>query len=110
LAPIRRLQDLATKAKVKFTPLGNRIVVEPLEAEEQMSSGGIYIPDTAKEKPQEGKVVAVGPGRMSDDGKRIPMDVAVGDTVVYSKYGGTEYKEGSTEYLVLREDDILLKK
>jgi len=101
---------LATKTKVKFTPLGNRIVVEPLESDEQMTTGGIYIPDTAKEKPQEGKVVAVGPGRLSDDGKRIPMDVAVGDTVVYSKYGGTEYKEGATEYLVLREDDVLLKK
>ena len=101
---------MATKTKVKFTPLGNRIVVEPLESEEQVSSGGIYIPDTAKEKPQEGKVVAVGPGRLSDDGKRIPMDVAVGDTVIYSKYGGTEYKDGTTEYLVLREDDVLLKK
>jgi chaperonin GroES len=75
-----------------------------------MSAGGIYIPDTAKEKPQEGKVVAVGPGKMSDDGKRIPMEVEVGDSVVYSKYGGTEYKQGETEYLVLREDDILFKK
>jgi len=95
---------------VGFKPIGNRIVVESLDDEEQVSSGGIYIPDTAKEKPQEGKVVAVGPGKMSDDGKRIPMEVAVGDTVVYSKYGGTEYKEGDTEYLVLREDDILFKK
>ena len=101
---------MATKAKVGFKPIGNRIVVESLDDEEQMSSGGIYIPDTAKEKPQEGKVVAVGPGRMSDDGTRIPMEVAVGDTVVYSKYGGTEYKDGDTEYLVLREDDILFKK
>jgi len=101
---------MATKAKVKFKPLGNRIVVEPMETDEQMSSGGIYIPDTAKEKPQEGKVVAVGPGRLSDEGKRIPMEVAVGDTVVYSKYGGTEYKDGDTEYLVVREDDILFKK
>ncbi len=101
---------MATKKKVKFAPLGNRIVVEPLETGEQVSSGGIYIPDTAKEKPQEGKVIAVGPGRLSDEGKRIPIDIAVGDTVVYSKYGGTEYKEGGTEYLVLREDDILLIK
>jgi chaperonin GroES len=101
---------LTTKTKVSFKPLGNRIVVEPLDEEEQVSSGGIYIPDTAKEKPQEGKVVAVGPGRMSDDGKRIPMDVAIGDTVVYSKYGGTEYKEGDIEYLVLREDDVLFTK
>ena len=93
-----------------FKPLGNRVVVEPLEGEEQMSSGGIYIPDTAKEKPQEGKVVAVGPGRITDDGKRVEMEIQVGDTVIYSKYAGTEYKEGDTEYLVLREDDILFKK
>jgi len=101
---------LTTKTKVSFKPLGNRIVVEPLEGDEQVTAGGIYIPDTAKEKPQEGKVVAVGPGRLSDEGKRIPMDVAVGDTVVYSKYGGTEYKEGEIEYLVLREDDVLFTK
>ena len=80
--------------KVGFKPLGNRVVVEPQEGDEQMSSGGIYIPDTAKEKPQEGTVVAVGPGRLTDEGNRVPMDVAVGDTVVYSKYAGTEYKEG----------------
>ena len=101
---------MATKAKVSFKPLGNRVVVEPTEDDEQLSSGGIYIPDTAKEKPQDGTVVAVGPGRMSDDGKRIPMEIGVGDTVVYSKYAGTEYKEGDTDYLVLREDDILFKK
>ena len=101
---------MATKSKVSFKPLGNRIVVEPDEEEAQMSAGGIYIPDTAKEKPQEGKVVAVGPGRLSDDGKRVPMDVGVGDTIVYSKYGGTEYKEGDVEYLVLREDDVLFIK
>ena len=101
---------MATKAKVSFKPLGNRVVVEPNEDDEQVSTGGIYIPDTAKEKPQEGSVVAVGPGRMSDDGKRVPMEIGVGDTVVYSKYAGTEYKEGETEYLVLREDDILFKK
>jgi len=101
---------LSTQTSVTFKPLGNRIVVEPLDTEEQMSAGGIYIPDTAKEKPQEGKIVAIGPGRLSDEGKRIPLEVAVGDTVVYSKYGGTEYREGSTDYLVLREDDILFKK
>ncbi len=101
---------MSTQTSVTFKPLGNRVVVEPLDTEEQMSSGGIYIPDTAKEKPQEGRVVAVGPGRLSDEGNRIPMEIAVGDTVVYSKYGGTEYKEGDTEYLVLREDDILFKK
>ena len=93
-----------------FKPLGNRVVVEPLEGEEQMSSGGIYIPDTAKEKPQEGTIVAVGPGRLTDDGDRVPMELEVGDSVVYSKYAGTEYKEGDIEYLVLREDDILFKK
>jgi len=101
---------MTTKAAVTFKPVGNRVVVEPQESDEQVSSGGIYIPDTAKEKPQEGKVVAVGPGKLTDDGKRIPMEVSVGDTVVYSKYGGTEYKEGEIEYLVLREDDILFKK
>ena len=93
-----------------FKPLGNRVVVEPQEGEEQVSAGGIYIPDTAKEKPQEGMVVAVGPGRLSDDGARVPMEVEVGDTVVYSKYAGTEYRDGDTEYLVLREDDILFKR
>ena len=98
---------MATEAKVTFKPVGNRIVVEPLEDEAEMSSGGIYIPDTAKERPQSGKVVAVGPGKLTDDGTRLPMEVAVGDIVVYSKYGGTEYKEGETEYLVLREDDVL---
>lgn len=101
---------MTTKSKVSFKPLGNRIVIEPSEDDEQMSSGGIYIPDTAKEKPQEGKVVAAGPGRMTDDGNRIPMELTVGDVVVYSKYAGTEYKEGDIEYLVLREDDILFKK
>ncbi len=102
---------MATETQVTFKPLGNRVVVEPQEGEEQMSAGGIYIPDTAKEKPQEGVVVAVGPGRLSDDGSsRVPMEVVVGDTVIYSKYAGTEYKDGDTEYLVLREDDILFKK
>ena len=101
---------MATETQVTFKPLGNRVVVEPLEGEEQMTAGGIYIPDTAKEKPQEGVVVAVGPGRQSEDGTRVPMEVGVGDTVIYSKYAGTEYKEGEVEYLVLREDDILFKK
>ncbi len=102
---------MTTETKVMFKPLGNRVVVEPQEGEEQMSAGGIYIPDTAKEKPQEGVVVAIGPGRLSDDGSsRIPMEVAVGDVVIYSKYAGTEYRDGDVEYLVLREDDILFKK
>ncbi|MCH8061758.1 MAG: co-chaperone GroES [Chloroflexi bacterium] len=100
---------MATEAKVTFKPLGNRVVIKPNDEDEQVSAGGIYIPDTAKEKPQEGTVVAAGPGRITDDGSRIPMEIAVGDKVVYSKYAGTEYKEGDIEYLVLREDDILFK-
>jgi len=95
---------------VTFKPLGNRIVVEPAEEEASVSSGGIFIPDTAKEKPQEGKVIAAGPGRLTDDGKRVAMEVKEGDTVVYSKYGGTEYRVGDIEYIVLREDDVLLIK
>ena len=97
-------------AGVSFKPLGNRIVIQPIENEEQMSVGGIYIPDTAKEKPQEGQIVAIGPGRVTDDGKRVPMDLEEGDVVVYSKYSGTEYKDGDIEYLVVREDDVLFKK
>ena len=96
--------------KVAFKPLGNRVVVEPMEGDEQVSAGGIYIPDPAKEKPQEGTVVAVGPGRVTDEGNHVPMELEVGDTVIYSKYAGTEYKDGEIEYLVLREDDILFKK
>jgi chaperonin GroES len=94
---------------VKIQPLGDRVLVKPLEKED-MTKGGIYLPDTAKEKPQEGKVLAVGPGKMSDDGKRLPMDVAVGDIVIYAKYGGIEHKEGDEELIILREADILAKK
>ena len=101
---------MAAQVKVSFKPLGNRVVIEPNEGDEQVSAGGIYIPDTAKEKPQEGTVVAVGPGRLTDEGTRVAMEISVGDLVVYSKYAGTEYKEGDIEYLVLREDDILFKK
>ncbi len=101
---------MATKTKVAFKPIGNRIVVEPSEDEAEKSTGGIYIPDTAKEKPQSGTVVAVGPGKLTDEGQRVPMEVEVGDSIVYSKYSGTEYKEGDTEYVVLREDDVLFKK
>jgi len=101
---------MATKTGVTFKPLGNRVVIEPIEQEEQQTSGGIYIPDTAKEKPQEGRVVALGPGRMTDEGKRIEMEISVGDIVVYSKYSGSEYKEGDVEYLIVREDDVLFKK
>ena len=98
------------EAKTGFKPMGNRVVIRPNEQKEQVSSGGIYIPDTAKEKPQEGTVIAVGPGKLNDDGTRTPMEVAVGDTVVFSKFAGTEHKEGDVEYLVVREDDILFKR
>ena len=91
-----------------FVPLGERVVVMPIEQETQ-TKGGIFLPDTAKEKPQEGEVVAVGPGRVSDDGSRIPMELTKGDRVIYSKFAGTEYKEGDDEYLILRESDILAK-
>lgn len=93
---------------MELEPLGDRIVVEPMETEARTESG-LVIPDTAKEKPQEGKVLAVGPGRF-EEGKRIPMEVSVGDIVVYSKYGGTEIKIGSKEYLILSERDVLAKK
>ena len=85
-----------------------RQVLKPIE-QEQTTKGGIFLPDTAKEKPQEGEVVAVGPGRVGDDGSRIPMELSSGDRVIYSKYAGTEYKDGDEEYLILRESDILAK-
>ena len=94
---------------VKLQPLADRLVVRPIEKEE-VTKGGIVLPDTAKEKPQEGKVLAVGPGRLSEDGKRIAMDVKVGDIVVYAKYGGTEIKIDDEELIILREGDILAKK
>ena len=92
---------------LSLKPLGDRVVIEPSEDETERSSGGIYIPDTAKEKPQTGKVVAAGPGRTTDEGKTIALAVKVGDTVVYSKYAGTEYTDEGTEYLIVRESDIL---
>ena len=92
----------------KIRPMGDRVLVKSLEVEETIK-GGIIIPDTAKEKPQEGEVVAVGPGRVTEDGKTIPMEVAVGDKVVYAKYGGTEIKDDGDELLILRESDILAK-
>ncbi len=94
---------------IKLQPLADRLVVKPTEREE-VTKGGIVLPDTVKEKPQEGKVLAVGPGRLSDDGKRIAMDVKVGDTVIYAKYGGTEIKIEDEELVILRESDILAKK
>ncbi len=94
---------------VKLQPLADLLVVKPTEREE-VTKGGIVLPDTVKEKPQEGEVLAVGPGRLSDDGKRIAMDVKVGDTVIYAKYGGTEIKIEDEELVILRESDILAKK
>jgi chaperonin GroES len=85
------------------------VVVRP-SSKEEVTRGGIVIPDTAKEKPQEGEVIAVGPGRMTEDGKRVAMDVKVGDIVIYAKYGGTELKEDDEELIILREIDILAKK
>jgi len=95
-----------TMAKVNVRPLGDRVLVQALE-EAEVKKGGIIIPDTAKEKPQEGKVVALGTGKRDDDGKMIPFTVKAGDTVLISKYGGTEIKVDGTSYLIMREDDIL---
>ena len=94
---------------INIKPLADRLVVKPIEREE-VTKGGIVLPDTAKEKPQEGEVLAVGPGRLSEDGKRIAMDIKVGDIVIYSKYGGTEYKIEEEEVIILRESDILARK
>ena len=91
---------------VNIKPLEDRIVVQPLDAE-QTTASGLVIPDTAKEKPQEGKVVAVGPGRVDDKGNRVPVDVAEGDVVIYSKYGGTEVKYDGEDYLILSARDVL---
>jgi|TARA_B110000116_G_C16656860_1_gene499925 chaperonin GroES len=93
---------------IKFSPLGERVVVKPREQEEQ-TTGGIYLPDTAKEKPQEGEIVAVGKGRVSENGTVVAMELGVGDKVIYSKFAGTEYKDGDNEYLIMRESDILAK-
>ena len=92
---------------VTIKPLEDRLVIKAVEAE-QTTASGLVIPDTAKEKPQEGEVVAVGPGRFNDDGdERVPMDISVGDRVIYSKYGGTEVKHGGEEYLILSARDVL---
>jgi len=91
---------------MKLRPLADRVVIKRIE-EEEVKKGGIIIPDTAKEKPQKGEVVAVGPGRLDEEGKRMPMEVKVGNKILFSKYAGTEVKIGDEEYLVMREDDIL---
>ena len=93
---------------MNLKPLGDRLIVEVLEEEEQTVSG-IVLPDTAKEKPQRGRVLAVGPGSRDDNGQFIPMDLEEGDEIVFSKYGGTEIRVGTDEYLILRESDVLAK-
>jgi chaperonin GroES len=93
----------------KIEPLGDRVVIKPTPKEE-VSKGGIVLPDTAKEKPQEGKIIAVGPGRLTEEGNRIAMDVKKGDKVIYSKYAGTEFKLDGEELIILREGDILVRK
>ncbi len=91
---------------MNIKPLGDRVLVEPIE-EKEAKKGGIIIPDTAKEKPQEGKVVAIGTGKLDDEGKKIPFNVKKGDKVLMPKYGGTEVKIGNKEYQIVREEDIL---
>ena len=91
---------------LSLKPLGNRVVVEPIE-EEEITTGGIVLPETAKEKPQKGTVLSVGPGERDDNGKRIPLDVAVDDVVLYAKYAGTEIKVEGKKLLILRENDLL---
>jgi chaperonin GroES len=100
------LEGEVDTVSIKIKPLEDRIVIKQVEAE-QTTASGLVIPDTAKEKPQEGEVLAVGPGRIDDNGNRVPLDVAVGDKVIYSKYGGTEVKYAGDEYLILSARDIL---
>ena len=96
----------ATASTTKLRPLGDRVVVQPI-AREEMTKSGIVLPDTAKEKPQEGKVIAAGPGRILDDGKREAMDVKKGDKVLYAKYAGTEFKVDDEDLLIVSQKDIL---
>ncbi len=97
---------MAKTKKIGVKPLADRVLIKRVE-EEEVKKGGIIIPDTAKEKPQKGEVIAVGPGRLDENGKRIPMEVKEGDKVLFSKYAGTEVKIGEEDYLIMREDDIL---
>jgi len=100
------MADTATSAKTNIRPLGDRVVLKAVDREQQTATG-IYLPDTAQEKPQEGIVIAVGPGKLLDNGNRATIDVKEGDKVLFSKYAGTEVKQGSEEYMILRESDIL---
>ena len=92
---------------LKLRPLGDRLLVQPTEREETFAGGQLVIPETAKEKPQEGKVIAAGPGAKDEDGERLPMDVKVDDRILFAKYAGTEIKLGGTKYLIMRESDVL---
>ncbi|HEY5475385.1 MAG TPA: co-chaperone GroES [Tepidiformaceae bacterium] len=98
----------AAKTKTKLVPLADRIVITPLKLDE-VTASGLVIPDTAKEKPQQGEVVAVGPGHLDDNGKRIPVDVSVGDRILYAKYTGTEIKLDGEDYIVLNEREVLAR-
>lgn len=99
---------MATKTATNVTPLGDRVLIKPIPKEE-MSKGGLVLPDTTKEKPQEGEVVAVGPGRVTDEGKRVAIDLKTGDRVIYAKYAGTDIKLEDDEYLILRDTDVLAR-
>jgi chaperonin GroES len=107
---MRVLNNVGGDMTRTFEPLGDRVVIKQLEQEE-VSRGGLVLPDSAKEKPQEGEVIAIGPGRLTDDGKRLPMELTVGDKILYARYAGTEVKgdDDEEELLVLRESDILAK-
>lgn len=96
----------ASKTKIDVKPLADRVVVKPLEETEEMR-GGLYIPDTAKEKPQQGEILAVGPGKLNDDGERMPMELSDGDRVLFGKYSGTEVTVDGQEVLIIRESDVL---
>jgi chaperonin GroES len=100
------MADAATQVTTNIRPLGDRVVVKAVEREEQTKSG-IYLPDTAQEKPQEAIVIAVGPGKLNENGTRVPSELKEGDRVLFSKYSGTEIKQGGDEFLILRESDIL---
>ena len=97
---------MAVATAVRLRPLGDRVIVRPIEKKDEVRSG-LIIPDTAKEKPQEGEIIAAGKGKVGDDGKLIPMDVKAGDKILYGKYSGTEIKVEGQEYLIMHQDDIL---